>query len=104
MVTGFQSPAMGYEEKTINLNTLLVKNPHATAFMKIDSDNYARMGIYSGDLLIVDRAKAVEKSSLVVYEKDGEFVLGRVSNIHSEVNITGVIVYIIHTVKEPEIP
>lgn len=100
MITGFPSPAQGYEEKTINLNNLLVKHPSSTFFMQVDTGNYARMGIYNGDLLIIDRAKAVNPNSLVVYESEGHFVLGRAFNIHSETVITGSIVYVIHKVRE----
>lgn len=100
MTTGFQSPAVGYEDKTLNLNTLLVKHPLATVFMKIDSRKYMHMGIFDGDLLIIDRAKTVHPNSLVVYAQNGEFLLGRFYSISSEATVTGVVVHVIHTVKE----
>lgn len=100
MITGFPSPAQGYEQKSINLNSILIQHPSATYFMEVASSRYVGMGIYNGDILIVDRAKKVTPNSLVVYESDGEFVLGRVFNIHSEVVITGSIVYVIHKVRE----
>ena len=100
MITGFQSPAQGYEDKVINLNSLLIKHPYATVIMEIKSNEYTKMGIYNGDLLIIDRSKPFHQNSLVIYEKDGHFALGRVYNIKSEAIITGVIVHVIHTVKE----
>lgn len=99
MITGFPSPAQGYEDGKIDLNKILINRPSATVFMRVASSRYMRMGIYDGDLLIIDRAKAINPNSLVVYESDGKFVLGRVFNIHDEVIITGTIVYVIHKVK-----
>ena len=100
MITGFPSPAQGYESKTIDLNTVLIAHPSATVFMQIESSRYQNMGIYDGDLLIIDRARPIHPNSLVVYESEGHFVLGRVFNIKQETIITGAITHVIHTVKE----
>lgn len=100
MITGFPSPAQGYEASGIDLTSTLIKHPAATVFMRIESNSYTRMGIYNGDLLIIDRAKKVLPKSLVVYESGGQFVLGRAFNIKEESYITGVITYVIHKVKE----
>ena len=100
MITGFPSPAQGYESKTIDLNTVLITHPSATVFMQIESSRYRSMGIYNGDLLIIDRARPIHPNSLVVYESEGHFVLGRVFNIKKETIITGAITHVIHTVKE----
>ncbi|MBR5646050.1 MAG: hypothetical protein IKX23_05370 [Treponema sp.] len=99
MISGFPSPAQGYESKTIDLNSYMIKHPAATVFMKIESSRYTNMGIYNGDLLVIDRALEIKQNSLVVYESEGHFVLGRVFNIKKEVQITGAITYVIHTVK-----
>lgn len=104
MVTGFPSPAQGYEQNTIDLNAALIKHPSATVFMRMDNSHYTNMGIFDGDLLIIDRAKKINSNSLVVYESDGHFVLGRVYNIkangQTDVIITGSVTHVIHTVKE----
>ncbi len=104
MVTGFPSPAQGYEQNTIDLNAALIRHPSATVFMRIDNSHYKHMGIFDGDLLIIDRAKKINSNSLVVYESEGHFVLGRVFNIKSngqtDVIITGAVTHVIHTVKE----
>lgn len=100
MITGFPSPAQGYEDKLFDMNSYYIKHPAATVFMQIASDRYRHMGIYNGDMLIIDRAKEVKQNSLVVYESDNQFVIGRVFSIKSEAQITGVITYVIHTVKE----
>ncbi|MCR5614257.1 S24 family peptidase [Treponema sp.] len=104
MITGFPSPAQGYESRGIDLNTVLIKHPAATVFMQIESSSYMNMGIYHGDILIIDRAKKITPNSLVVYESEGRFVLGRVYNIKKnpaeQLYITGAITHVIHTVRE----
>ena len=100
MVTGFQSPAQGYEDRPLDLNQILVRHPNANYFMRIDTDKYKNMAIFKDDILIVDRSKLVHPSSLVVYAKDGGFCLGRVCNIMGEASVEGCVVHVIHTVKE----
>ena len=100
MITGFPSPAQGYEDKKVDLNSYFIKHPAATVFMRIDSSRYVSMGIYDGDLLVIDRARQIGQNSFVVYEEDGAFKIGRVFNIKGEVVITGAITHVIHTVKD----
>ena len=99
MTTGFPSPSQGYESNTIDLNAYMIKHPAATVFMQIESSRYTRMGIYNGDLPVIDRAQSITRNSLVVYEADGHFVLGRVFNIKGNALITGAVTHVIHTVK-----
>ena len=68
--------------------------------MRIESSHYTHMGIYYGDLIVIDRAKKLNRNSLVVYESEGHFVLGRVCNIKGETIITGAITHVLHTVKD----
>ena len=100
MITGFPSPAQGYEHSQIDFNSYMIKHPSATVVMRIESSHYTRMGIYSGDLIVIDRAKKLNRNSLVVYESEGRFVLGRVCNIKGETIITGAITHVLHTVKD----
>lgn len=99
MITGFPSPAQGYEDNRFDLNSLYIKHPAATVFMTVDTDRYKNMCIFNGDLLIIDRAKRITPNSLVVYESGGEFVIGRVCSIKGEAIVTGSIITVIHSVK-----
>ncbi|MCQ2575831.1 MAG: hypothetical protein MJ162_03735 [Treponema sp.] len=99
MITGFPSPAQGYEDKIIDLNTLVVKHPAATVFMQVDTKRYVRYGIYYGDLLVVDRSLTVKEDSFVVFEQDGEFHIGWIRNLMREAVICGVITHVLHCVK-----
>lgn len=100
IVTGIPSPAQCYEDRSVNLNRLLIKNPSATVFMTVNTNRYSHMSIYNGDILVIDRSKQFNKNSLVIYESQGEFTIGRVFNIKTEATITGTITSVIHFVKE----
>jgi DNA polymerase V len=53
-VTGFASPAQGYEEASIDLNTLLIKHPSATRLYQLDNSDIEKLGLPFGTLLVVD--------------------------------------------------
>ncbi len=65
--TGFPSPAQGYEEKTLDFNSILIKHPAATFCMKYTGRNMASCGILHGDILVVDCSEypAAEKIAVV---------------------------------------
>lgn len=73
-ITGFESPAAEYKELGLSLDQLLIINPNATFIGKASGSSMEGAGIYSGDLLIVDRSKPVSNGSIVVANLNGNFV------------------------------
>lgn len=104
MITGFPSPAQGYEDSSIDLNELLVKHPAATVFMRMESSRYTQAGIFPGDLLVVDRSLDPEHAAVVVRECEGQFVLGSGSGVAEGTVVCGVVTHVIHTVRTAEAP
>ena len=49
---GFPSPGDDYIERNLDLNELLIKNPSATFFVKVEGDSMKDAGISSVDTLI----------------------------------------------------
>jgi len=72
--TGFASPALGYEEKRIDLNSLLNRNPPATYFWRLGSDDMAAVGMPRGSLLMVDRSLQPSYNKPVVIQHEGHFL------------------------------
>ena len=62
--TGFASPTQGYEEQNIDLNRLLIRNPPATYFGRLDTGDMENLGLPRGSLLIIDRSKDPKPNSL----------------------------------------
>lgn len=73
---GFPSPAEDYVEKTLDLNDFIT-HPAATFFVKADGDSMTGAGIYSGDLLIVDRSLEAKHRQVVIAVVDGEMTVKR---------------------------
>lgn len=90
----------GQQTPVMDLNSMLIKHPSSTFFMRVESGEYERMCIYKGDILIIDRARSINKNSLVVYEGDNRFFIGRVYQIRIESILVGAIVHVIHSVKD----
>ena len=74
---GFPSPAEGYLDKTLDLNELLITHPAATFFVRVAGDSMQNAGIYSGDVLIVDRSLQPLESTIVIAIINGEFTVKR---------------------------
>ena len=78
---GFPSPAEDHMHSKIDLNNLLIENPSATYYVRVNGDSMLGAGILSGDLLIVDRSIEVTNNCIVVAHLDGEFTVKRIKKI-----------------------
>lgn len=74
---GFPSPADDFMDNRLNLNDYIIKNPRSTYFVKVSGDSMIGAGIFSGDILVVDRSIAVRDNRIVVAMIDGEFMVKR---------------------------
>lgn len=75
---GFPSPADDYIDKKLDLNEFLVKHPSSTFFVKVKGESMVNAGIFSGDILIVDRSLEPRNNKIVVCILDGEFTVKRI--------------------------
>src|SRR5512140_1824842 len=55
---GFPSPADDYVERRLSLDEHLVQHRESTFFMRVAGHSMRELGIFDGDLLVVDRAAA----------------------------------------------
>ena len=74
---GFPSPADDYLDRALDFNELLVENAPATFAVRVSGDSMTGIGLFPGDIAIVNRAKTPVDKSIVVALVDGEFVLKR---------------------------
>ena len=116
---GFPSPATDYIEEDIDLNMHLIKNVPATFIIRVQGKSMRDVGIYDGDLLIVDKSLNPKNFSIVianihdelvvktlVKEKDKQFLTSGskefsdrvLINEEQDVFIWGVVTYVIHAV------
>ena len=114
---GFPSPATDYIEDDIDLNSHLITNAPATFIIRVQGKSMTNVGIYDGDLLIVDRSLNPKNFSTVIANVNEELVVKTLiksketnyltsgsKNTSDRINLTdnpeiiiwGVVTYVIH--------
>ena len=117
---GFPSPATDYIEDDLDLNTYLINNAPATFIIRVQGRSMRDVGIYDGDLLIVDKSINPKSFSTVIANVNEELVVktfikekevsyltsGSKNTIdkinlgeNQEVIIWGVVTYVIHKLQ-----
>ena len=115
---GFPSPATDYIEEDIDLNIHLIKNTPATFIIRVQGKSMSNVGIYDGELLIVDKSIKPKNFSTVIANVHDELVVKSfvkekslqflssgsqnfedriIINEDSNVFIWGVVTYVIHS-------
>jgi DNA polymerase V len=73
-ITGFESPASDYLQLPLSLDALLIEHPSATFIGKADGHSMKGVGIFNGDILIVDRQVEIKNRDVIVANLNGEFI------------------------------
>jgi DNA polymerase V len=74
---GFPSPADDYLDRPLDFNELLIVNPDATFAVRIVGESMTGVGLFPGDIAIVDRAMTAVDGSIVLALLAGEFTIKR---------------------------
>lgn len=74
---GFPAPGDDMVEKALDISDLLVKHPASTFFVRVQGDSMEGAGIFSGDILVVDRSVEARSGRIVVAAVNGELVVKR---------------------------
>ena len=72
---GFPSPATDYIEDDVDLNSHLIKNAPATFVIRVQGKSMHNVGIYDGDLLVVDRSINPKNLSTIIANVNEELVV-----------------------------
>lgn len=87
---GFPAPGDDQVERVLDINDLLVQHPASTFFVRVQGDSMEGAGIFSDDVLVIDRAIEARDGHIVVAAINGEMVVKRlyidkgVLELHSE--------------------
>ncbi|ASM56329.1 DNA polymerase V (plasmid) [Pseudoalteromonas nigrifaciens] len=73
-ITGFESPVAEYVELGISIDELIIKHPNATFIGIASGQSMQEVGIFDGDLLVIDRAEDVSTGDIIVASYNGSFV------------------------------
>jgi DNA polymerase V len=74
VAAGFPSPADDHMATRVDLMAQLTRHPEATFMLRVQGESMRDMGIFNGDVLVVDRAISPRSGHVVVAVLDGEFV------------------------------
>ncbi len=85
---GFPSPATDYIEDDVDLNNYLIKNSPATFIIRVQGKSMNSVGIYDGDLLIVDRSINPKNLSTVIANVNDELVVKTILKEKGETFLT----------------
>jgi DNA polymerase V len=74
---GFPSPAADYEDKRLDINDYLIRNPVSTFFFPVEGDSMQGAEIFDGDILVVDKSVRPQHGHIVVAFIDGQRLVKR---------------------------
>jgi DNA polymerase V len=74
---GFPSPADDYLDRPLDFNDLLIENPAATFAVRIAGESMTGVGLFPGDIAVVDRSRTPIEGSIVLALLSGEFTIKR---------------------------
>jgi len=115
---GFPIPSSDFSQSLFDLNGFVVEHPAATYFIRVQGHSMKGAGIFSGDILVVDRSVEERVGAIVVAVVDGEFTVKKVQTVEGKrylvsensdyhpielkegmsVEIWGVVTFVIHQV------
>lgn len=72
---GFPSPTQDFVEKSLDLNEFCVAHPSATLYVRAQGNSMIDVGIYSGDVLVVDRSLTARHGDIVIACIHGEMTM-----------------------------
>lgn len=78
---GFPSPAQDYLQESIDLNKVIAPNPANTFVVVAERGMFHIDCIDDGNLLVIEQALPPRQTDWVAYLEDGEFLIGRKSEL-----------------------
>lgn len=97
---GFPNPATDTSLQSIDLNSLLIRHNASTYFMRIAGNEWAKLGIFAGDLLIVDRALEPRGNDPAIWIHEDTFVISPKHKIPEGAVVWGAVTSVIHQYRE----
>ena len=75
---GLLTPADDFIELSIDINKEYIKNRDATFFARVKGHSMKNVGIFDGDLLIIDKSIEPQDNKIAICQVDGDFTVKRI--------------------------
>lgn len=98
--TGFPNAAEGSFAKELDITRLLIKHPSSTFLMELDSDDWSDLGMFAGDILIIDRSLNGRSQSYAIWWDHEQFVISTKSKVPHATSVWGIVTSIIHRAEK----
>ena len=79
--------SLQFEGDVLDFNQMLIENPIAIFAVRISGQSMTGVGIFPGNIAIVDRSKTPVNGSIILAIVDGEFTIKRHSNRDGRVTL-----------------
>lgn len=101
--TGFPNPALDKSLDNLDLQQLLIPRPISSFLFRIAGDQWEDVGIFDGDIAIIDRALSAGRQDIVVWwdETAGDFGVSRCKDMPEHSSMWGVVTATIHQLRSP---
>lgn len=98
---GFPNPAADRSLDNLDLHQLLVPRPASTFLFRIAGNDWQDLGIFDGDVAVIDRALSARNGDIVAWwnEPAGEFALSHAKHMPAEASQWGVVTAVIHQLR-----
>lgn len=97
---GFPNPATDSSLQSLDLNSLLITHTATTYLMRLSGDEWQALGIFDGDILIVDRSLDARPNDLVVWTKADRFIISYKHAVDEAAPVWGVVASAIHQFRK----
>jgi hypothetical protein len=97
--TGFPNAATDARLNALDLSKLLVRHPSSTFYMRVSGESGQDVGIFDGDIVVVDRALSAKKSDIVIWWDLESFAISIASQLPDQTIPWGVITHSIHAYR-----
>lgn len=81
---GFPSPAEAYEVEALDFNKDMISHPDTTFYARVVGDSMIDAGIFSGDILVIDRSLEPHKGDVVIAFYNHEYTVKFFDDTHKE--------------------
>jgi hypothetical protein len=99
---GFPNPAADKSLGNLDLHQLLVQRPASTFLFRIEGSVWQALGVFDGDIAVIDRALDPHKNDVVTWwhAQAGEFALSHFGDMPAEASVWGVVTASVHQFRK----
>lgn len=75
VAAGFPTPISAHEEDSLDINDIVVTNPHTTFYVRVSGNSMIDANIKEGDILVIDKSLEAKHNDVIIAVVDGDFTV-----------------------------